>query len=134
MADIEPAGLGVGAPADGAVATDEMDRLIASDKVAGTEVYDRAGERIGSVYNFMVDKVTGQVAYVVMSFGGFLGLGERLRPLPWTALTYVPAKRGYMVDLDRDASAAAASPDGPGPVDAEQRRTVSRVPESDIGL
>ena len=91
------------------VAVDETDRLIASDKVAGTEVFDRAGKRLGTVYNFMVDKVTGQVAYAVMSFGGFLGLGERFHPLPWKALTYDPARGGYVVDLDRERLGTAPS-------------------------
>ena len=53
--------------AGGTVATDETDRLIASDKVEGTAVYNRAGDRLGTVYNFMVDKYSGQVAYAVMS-------------------------------------------------------------------
>ena len=53
--------------AGGAVATDETDRLISSDKVTGTAVYNRQGEHLGSVYNLMVDKISGQVAYAVMS-------------------------------------------------------------------
>ena len=72
----------------GSVATDETNRLIASDKVEGTAVYNRAGERLGEVYNFMVDKYSGRVAYAVMSFGGFLGIGEKYHPLPWKVLTY----------------------------------------------
>jgi PRC-barrel domain len=60
----------------GSVATDETDRLIASNKVEGTTVSNRQGECLGEVYNFMVDKYSGQVAYTVMSFGGFLGIGE----------------------------------------------------------
>ena len=83
------------------MAIDETDRLIASDKVEGTAVFSRSGERIGSIYNFMVDKVTGQIAYVVMSFGGFLGLGERFYPLPWKTLTYDPQRAGYVIDIDR---------------------------------
>ena len=120
MADMQPA------PAGTAVAIDETDRLIASDKVAGTEVYDRAGERIGSVYDFMVDKVTGQVAYAVMSFGGFLGLGERFYPLPWKALTYDPAKRGYVVDMDRERLERAPNyaADDAAWQDPEQRRSI----------
>lgn len=93
------------------VAVDETDRLIASDRIAGTEVFGRDGRRLGTVHNFMVDKVTGRVAYAVMAFGGFLGLGERLHPLPWEALTYDPARGGYVVDLDRaglDAGPGAA--------------------------
>ena len=69
-------------PGTGAVATDETDRLIASDKVEGTAVYNRQGERLGSIYNFMVDKRSGQVEYAVMSFGGFLGIGDSYHPLP----------------------------------------------------
>lgn len=89
------------APIGKPVATDETDRLIASDKVAGTAVFDARGQRLGAVYNFMVDKVSGQVAYAVISFGGFLGLGERFFPLPWKALSYDPALGGYVVDLDK---------------------------------
>ena len=72
----------------GVVATDETDRLISSDKAVGTAVYNRQGEHIGSVYNLMIDKYSGQVAYAVMSFGGFLGMGESYHPLPWKTLTY----------------------------------------------
>ena len=85
----------------GSVATDETDRLIASNKVEGTAVYNRRGERLGSVYNFMVDKRTGQAEYAVMSFGGFLGIGDSYHPLPWKALTYDTTMGGYVVDLDR---------------------------------
>jgi hypothetical protein len=84
------------------VATDETDRLIASNKVEGTAVYNRKGERLGEVYNFMVDKRSGQVAYAVMSFGGFLGMGQSHHPLPWKVLTYDTGLGGYVVDLDRD--------------------------------
>jgi hypothetical protein len=82
------------------VATEETNRLIASDKVEGTAVYNRAGDRLGEVYNFMVDKHSGQVAYAVMSFGGFLGIGEKYHPLPWKVLTYDTGMGGYVVDLD----------------------------------
>jgi len=64
------------------VAINETERLIASDKVEGTAVYNRQDEAIGSVYTLMIDKFSGQVAYAVMSFGGFLGIGERYHVLP----------------------------------------------------
>ncbi|MDB5559274.1 MAG: photosystem reaction center subunit [Enterovirga sp.] len=92
--------------ADG-ISTDETRRLIASSKVEGTAVFDRSGEQVGTVYNFMVDKVSGQVAYVVMSFGGFLGIGESYHPLPWRALTYDTRLGGYVVDIDKDQLAGA---------------------------
>ena len=93
----------------GAVATDETDRLISSDKVVGTAVYNRLGEHLGSVYGLMVDKQTGQVADAVMSFGGFLGMGESYHPLPWRVLTYDTRQGGYVVDLDRSRLGAAPS-------------------------
>src|SRR4051794_36245745 len=85
----------------GNVATDETGELIASNKVEGTEVYNRQGEHLGEVYNFMVNKRSGQVEYAVMSFGGFLGVGESYHPLPWKALTYDTAQGGYVIDLDK---------------------------------
>ena len=52
--------------------------LIAADKVEGTNVYNRLGEHLGSIDNIMIDKLSGKVAYAVMSFGGFLGIGGTL--------------------------------------------------------
>jgi hypothetical protein len=64
------------------IATDETEELISSNKVEGTAVYNREGERLGTVSSLMVNKFTGQVAYTIMSFGGFLGIGQRCHPLP----------------------------------------------------
>src|SRR5690242_7741148 len=84
------------------VASDETEHLISSSKVEGTAVYNRQGERLGTVSSFMVNKFTGQVAYAVMSFGGFLGMGQSCHPLPWKVLTYDTGLGGYVVDLDKD--------------------------------
>lgn len=91
------------------VATDETGSLIAASKVNGTEVYNTQGEHLGSVYDVMIDKRSGQVAYAVMSFGGFLGLGETYHPLPWSILTYDTAQGGYVVDLDSSRLEGAPS-------------------------
>jgi hypothetical protein len=88
---------------------DETHRLISSEKVDGTAVYDRNGERLGSVHHLMIDKYTGQVAYSVMSFGGFLGIGESYHPLPWKMLTYDTRLGGYVVNLDRSRLEGAPS-------------------------
>jgi PRC-barrel domain len=80
----------------------ETHELIASDKVEGTAVYSRSGDRLGTVNHFMVDKRTGHVAYAVMSFGGFLGMGNSYHPLPWKTLTYDPDLGGYLVDMTRE--------------------------------
>jgi len=98
-----------GTTASGSVETDETRDLIASNKVEGTAVYNRQGERLGTVYNFMVNKRSGQVAYAVMSFGGFLGMGESYHPLPWNALTYDTNQGGYVVDLDTNRLSNAPS-------------------------
>jgi sporulation protein YlmC with PRC-barrel domain len=89
------------------VATDETSSLIAASKVNGTAVYNRAGESLGSVYDVMINKVSGQVAYAIMSFGGFLGIGERYHPLPWKSLTYDTGLGGYVVDVPRERLEAA---------------------------
>ncbi len=87
----------------------ETERLIASDKVGGTAVNNRQGGRLGEVYNFMVDKLTGQVAYAVMGFDGFLGIGERYHPLPWKTLAYDTRLGGFVIDLTRDQLERAPS-------------------------
>lgn len=86
-----------------------VNRLISADKVHGTEVYNHGGEHLGSVDSIMIDKVSGEVAYVVMSFGGFLGIGEKYHPLPWDVLDYDTAVGGYRVNLDRNALIDAPS-------------------------
>ena len=86
----------------GAVAASETGSLIAASKVEGTKVYDRQGESLGSIYDVMIDKRSGQVGYAVMSFGGFLGMGESYHPLPWDVLDYDERQDGYVVDLDKE--------------------------------
>lgn len=86
----------------------ETHQLIASDKVEGTEVYDRQGEKLGTVRKVMIGKTDGQVRYVVMGFGGLFGMGEDNYPLPWEALSYDTKLNGYKMnnlskgDLDKD--------------------------------
>ena len=93
------------------VERDETFDLIASDKVEGTAVYNRDGERLGTISNFMVGKRDGQVRYAVLSFGGLFGMGEKFYPLPWDTLTYDTDKGGYMVDIDKDRMEGAPSYD-----------------------
>ena len=88
--------------ADTDIETDETAELIASNKVEGTAVYDRNGDRLGTIYNFMVDKLNGQVEYAVLSFGGLFGLGSDHYPLPWDRLTYDEELGGYQIDLVKE--------------------------------
>ena len=85
------------------IATDETDRLIASNKVEGTSVFDAQGEKLGTIYNFMVNKDSGQVEYAVLQFGGLFGLGADYYPLPWEKLSYDVDEGGYVVDIDKEA-------------------------------
>ena len=76
--------------------------IIAADKVVGTEVYNTAGEHLGEIHDVILDKVSGKVVYAIMSFGGFLGIGEQYHPLPWTTLKYDTNRGGYVVPLTRE--------------------------------
>jgi hypothetical protein len=75
--------------------------LIASDKVQGTNVYNTTGDNLGSIHDLMIDKTSGKVAYAIMSFGGFLGIGNQYHPLPWSVLKYDTNLGGYVVNLDK---------------------------------
>lgn len=85
------------------IETEETSDLIASNKVEGTAVYNTDGEKLGSIYNFMVNKRSGQVEYAVLQFGGLLGVGSDYYPLPWEILDYDEEQEGYVVDIDKDA-------------------------------
>jgi hypothetical protein len=75
-------------------------QLIASDRVEGTAVRRPNGERIGHIERLMIDKISGKVSYAILSFGGFLGIGTNLLPLPWARLTYYPRFEAYELDID----------------------------------
>jgi PRC-barrel domain len=76
--------------------------LIESDRVEGTTVYDPQGNNIGSIKRLMIEKLSGRVAYAVMSFGGFLGMGEEEHAVPWSKLTYDKTLGGYRTDVSED--------------------------------
>ena len=73
--------------------------LIGSDRVEGTNVYRSNGDKVGRIERVMLDKFSGQVAYAVMSFGGFLGLGHDHYPIPWQRLKYNEKLGGYEVNV-----------------------------------
>ena len=77
----------------------ERHDLIGSDLVEGTNVYRSNGDKIGEIERIMLEKVSGRAAYAVMSFGGFLGLGEEHYPVPWQRLTYNETLGGYELNV-----------------------------------
>jgi PRC-barrel domain len=87
----------------------EPHSLIASDRVEGTPVRRSNGDKIGTIQRLMIDKISGKVAYAVLSFGGFLGLGQKHLPIPWSRLTYDRLLGAYQLDLtDEELSRAPA--------------------------
>jgi hypothetical protein len=80
---------------------DSTHHLIESDRVEGTAVLNRKGVKLGTIERLMIDKLSGQVRYAVMSSGGFLGMGESYHPLPWGILNYNAEEGAYVVDLNR---------------------------------
>jgi PRC-barrel domain len=79
--------------------THQPHSLIASDRVEGTPVRRADGEKIGTIERLMIDKLSGNVAYAVLSFGGFLGMGQKHAPIPWARLTYDRTLGAYRLDL-----------------------------------
>ncbi len=116
---------GAGRDRTDAVTADETGTLISADKVQGTAVYDASGERLGTIDSLMLNKRSGKVAYAVMSFGGFLGIGERYHPLPWDSLTYDTDKGGYNVGHTTDTlrGGPSYSRDELGEVEGGRRST-----------
>jgi hypothetical protein len=80
----------------------ETARLIASDKVEGAAVRRSDGNKLGSIKRVMIDKLTGKVAYAVMTFGGFLGIGDEYRALPWSVLRYNPDLDAHELNATED--------------------------------
>lgn len=76
--------------------------VIAADKVQGTKVYNANGEKLGSIETVMIEKISGQVRYAVLEFGGFLGMGTEQYPLPWDVLKYDTNIGGYVVPLTKE--------------------------------
>jgi PRC-barrel domain len=74
-------------------------RLISSDRVIGTDVYGLGDETIGQIDHLLIEKLSGRIAYAVMSFGGFLGLAHNHYPIPWAALKYDTVLGGYRTGI-----------------------------------
>ncbi|RVQ68981.1 PRC-barrel domain containing protein [Croceicoccus ponticola] len=82
-------------------------KLILASRVEHTPVFDEEGSLIGHVRDLSIDRTSGQVVYAILSFGGFLGIGKRLHPLPWDILSYNEKQHGYVVGLGKADLASA---------------------------
>jgi sporulation protein YlmC with PRC-barrel domain len=81
--------------------TTSIHDVISSERVEGTSVYNAGGDKLGTIDDLMIDKISGQVRYAVMEFGGFLGMGTDRYPIPWEMLKYDTSQDGYVVPLDK---------------------------------
>jgi sporulation protein YlmC with PRC-barrel domain len=75
---------------------------ILASRVKGTSVYNSAGEKIGHVEDVVLDKQTNRIMFAALGFGGFLGMGEKFHPIPWSMLSYSKDKGGYIVSMTTD--------------------------------
>ncbi|MCX7319384.1 MAG: PRC-barrel domain-containing protein [Hyphomicrobiales bacterium] len=95
-----------------ALEASEQGNLIGSDKVEGTAVYGPDDQKIGSIERVMIDKKSGRVSYAVLSFGGFLGIGDDHYPLPWQSLKYDTELGGYRTGVTQQQLETAPKYEG----------------------
>ena len=79
-----------------------MSRFISSDRVEGTKVYSNDGDELGTINTIMIDKMTGEAEYVVITFGAVLVTGSGYYPVPWQMLRYDRDADHYIVDITKD--------------------------------
>jgi sporulation protein YlmC with PRC-barrel domain len=76
--------------------------LMGADTLLGNDVYNGAGENLGAIKELMIDMTGGRIAYAVLSFGGFLGMGDRLFAVPWQALKLDTANKRFTLNVSKD--------------------------------
>jgi sporulation protein YlmC with PRC-barrel domain len=76
--------------------------LMGADTLLGNDVYNAADEKLGTIKEFMIDMASGRIQYAVLSYGGFLGLGDRLFAVPWQALTLDTQNQRFTLDVSKD--------------------------------
>jgi sporulation protein YlmC with PRC-barrel domain len=84
---------------------------ILASRVKGTAVYNGSGDKIGTVEDVVLDKLSNRIMFAALGFGGMLGLGEKYYPVPWSLLNYDEDKGGYVVPLEKDRLEGAPSYD-----------------------
>ena len=77
-------------------------RIMAADTLEGDEVRNEAGENLGSIDHIMIDVPNGKVAYAVLSFGGFMGMGDKLFAVPWNALKLDTEQKCFVLNASKD--------------------------------
>ena len=83
--------------------------LLSSRTLCGDRVKNAAGEDLGKIEDLMIDLYTGRIAYAVLSFGGFLKMGNKLFAVPWEALTVDTIKKEFVLHVDKSLDVEPAS-------------------------
>jgi sporulation protein YlmC with PRC-barrel domain len=76
--------------------------LMGANTLIGNDVYNLKNEDLGDIKEIMLDMRTGRVSYAVLSFGGFLGMGEKLFAVPWNALTLDTQNKRFTLNVEKD--------------------------------
>ena len=76
--------------------------LMGADTLIGNDVYNLEGDKLGDIKDVMLDMRSGRVAYAVLSFGGFLSMGEKLFAVPWSALKLDTATKSFKLNVAKD--------------------------------
>jgi len=90
------------AVAQGKEANQSMQQISRVSKIIGTTVKDTSGEKLGDVKELVINPETGQVVYAVVSYGGVLGMGDKLFAIPLKALTWITDKEYYTLNIDKE--------------------------------
>lgn len=88
-------------------------KLMGANTLIGNDVYNHKEEDLGDIKEIMLDMRSGRVAYAVLSFGGFLGLGQKLFAVPWNALTLDTINKRFILNIEKErlSSAPGFNPD-----------------------
>ena len=76
--------------------------LMGADTLIGDDVYNHNDEELGDIKEIMLDMRTGQIAYAVLSFGGIMGMGDKLFAVPWESLTLDTINKRFLLDVDKE--------------------------------
>ena len=104
-------------------------RVLAASTLEGDKVVNAAGENIGKIDEIMIDTITGRVAYAVLSFGGFMGMGDKLFAIPWSRLSLDEDDKVFRLDIDKETLEAAPGFDKDNWPDMTDRSWGTRIYE-----
>ncbi|WP_347988370.1 PRC-barrel domain-containing protein [Methylomonas sp. AM2-LC] len=82
-------------------ANKSMQQVSRASKITGAKVKNTTGDSLGDIKDLVIDPANGQVVYAVVSFGGLMGMGDKLFAIPWRALHWTSPKDYYILDLDK---------------------------------